>query len=56
MLDEFAIHDILHHQKGQGSSFTISRHIVELHSRYIKIKSIEGKGCIFLLEFPIDLV
>ncbi len=54
IFDEFAIKDVLHHEKGQGLSLAISKCIMELHGGTIKVKSTCGKGTEFVLSLPID--
>ncbi len=52
IFDEFAIQDIMHHQKGQGLSLAIARQIVSLHSGNISVTSEPGKGATFILKLP----
>lgn len=53
IFDEFAVKDIVHHQKGQGLSLATSRHIMELHGGTIQVKSTLNQGATFILEFPL---
>ncbi len=53
IFDEFAIRDILHHNKGLGLSLSITRHIMELHGGEISVKSKPGQGAAFTLSFPL---
>lgn len=55
IFDEFAIRDILHHNKGLGLSLAITRHIMELHGGEISVKSEPGKGAAFTLAFPLSM-
>jgi len=53
IFNEFAIRDIMHHQKGLGLSLAISRHVMELHGGSIEVDSTPGKGAIFSLNLPV---
>ncbi len=53
IFDEFAIRDILHHNKGLGLSLAITRYIMELHGGEINVKSRPGQGATFTLIFPL---
>ncbi len=53
IFDEFAVKDIVHHQKGQGLSLAISKHTMELHGGTIKARSIENKETTFTLSLPL---
>ena len=53
IFDEFAVKDIIHHQKGQGLSLSITKHIMELHGGKIKVKSELKKGASFTLTLPV---
>jgi len=53
IFDEFAIRDILHHNKGLGLSLAITRHIMELHGGEISVKSEPGQGAAFTFTFPL---
>jgi two-component system sensor histidine kinase/response regulator len=52
IFDEFAIQDIQHHQKGQGLSLAITKHVVELHGGTIRAESAPGEGAMFILKLP----
>lgn len=54
IFDEFAIHDLAHHHKGQGLSLAISKHIVDLHGGSIEVESSPGKGAVFTFCFPLE--
>ncbi len=54
IFDEFAIQDIMHHQKGQGLSLAIAKHVMRLHDGFIEAENGPDQGAIFLLGFPID--
>ncbi len=54
IFNEFAVKDIVHHQKGQGLSLAISKHILELHGGNITVESTLGKGSIFTMNLPIN--
>jgi signal transduction histidine kinase len=53
IFDEFAIRDILHHNKGLGLSLAITRHIMELHGGEISVESEPDQGAVFTLTFPL---
>ncbi len=53
IFDEFAVKDIVHHQKGQGLSLAISKHILEIHGGSISVESEQGQGSTFTLNIPI---
>ncbi len=53
IFDEFAVQNIMHHQKGQGLSLAISRYIMELHNGTIDVESTLGNGATFILKLPI---
>ncbi len=53
IFDEFAVKDIIHHQKGQGLSLSITKHIMELHGGKIFVKSELEKGTTFTLTLPV---
>ena len=53
IFDEFAIKDIAHHQKGQGLSLAIARHIIELHQGSIKAGNASKKGAVFTIELAL---
>lgn len=52
IFDEFAVKDIVHHQKGQGLSLAISKHILEIHGGSISVESELNKGSTFTLKLP----
>ncbi len=54
IFDEFAVQNIMHHQKGQGLSLAISRYIMELHNGTIGVESTPGNGATFILSLPIS--
>lgn len=54
IFDEFAIKDIMHHQKGLGLSLAISRYIMRLHDGAITASNAPDGGAIFTLELPIS--
>jgi len=55
VFDEFAVQNLIHHQKGQGLSLAISRYIMELHDGTILVESTPGNGATFILRIPISL-
>ncbi len=54
IFDEFAVQNIMHHQKGQGLSLAISRYIIDLHDGSILAESTPGNGATFILSLPIS--
>jgi len=54
IFDEFAIQDIMHHQKGQGLSLAIARHVMTLHDGTIKAENNPDGGATFILTFPLS--
>ncbi len=52
IFDEFAIRDVMHHQRGQGLSLAISKHIVDLHSGTLEVESSRGNGATFTVSLP----
>lgn len=54
IFDEFAIQDLMHHQKGQGLSLAISKHVMRLHDGYITGENSPDQGAVFSLGFPLD--
>ncbi len=54
IFDEFAIQDLMHHQKGQGLSLAITKHVMRLHDGFIKAENSPEQGAIFTLGFPLD--
>jgi two-component system, sensor histidine kinase and response regulator len=51
IFDEFAIQDIMHHQKGQGLSLAIARHVMHLHNGTIRATNNPAGGATFKLSF-----
>jgi len=49
---EFAIEDILHHQRGLGLSLAISKNVIELHEGGINVESTINEGTTFLISLP----
>lgn len=54
IFDEFAIQDVMHHQKGQGLSLAIVRYILEHHNGSVELQSEYGSGATFILKIPLD--
>jgi len=54
IFDEFAVQNIMHHQKGQGLSLAISKYIMALHDGTIHVESTPGNGATFTLSLPIS--
>jgi len=52
IFNEFAIKDIMHHQKGLGLSLAIAKYILEMHQGSIKAMSEPGKGTEFIIYLP----
>ena len=53
IFDEFAIRDLMHHQKGQGLSLAISKHVMRLHNGFIRAENNPDQGAMFTLGFPL---
>ncbi|MCP4295124.1 MAG: hybrid sensor histidine kinase/response regulator [Proteobacteria bacterium] len=53
IFNEFAIADVNHHQKGQGLSLAIAKHVVELHEGSINIQSDLGEGTSVEIILPV---
>ncbi|MBC8247801.1 MAG: HAMP domain-containing histidine kinase [Deltaproteobacteria bacterium] len=53
IFDEFAIQDIMHHQKGQGLSLAIAKHVARLHNGYITAENNSDQGATFSLGLPL---
>ncbi|MBU2649194.1 hybrid sensor histidine kinase/response regulator [bacterium] len=53
IFDEFAIQDIMHHQKGQGLSLAIAKHVMRLHNGFITAENNPDRGVTFSLGFPL---
>lgn len=53
IFDEFAIHDVYHHVKGQGLSLSIAKNIVELHGGKIYCENRPEKGAVFIFQLPL---
>jgi signal transduction histidine kinase len=54
IFDEFAVRDLMHHQKGQGLSLAIAKQVVELHSGEIEVNSKPGEGATFTVRLPVN--
>jgi len=52
IFDEFAIHDLMHHQKGQGLSLAIAKHVMRLHDGFIAAENGADQGAVFTMGFP----
>ncbi len=52
IFDEFAVRDIVHHQKGQGLSLAISRYVTEFHGGTIEAAGTPGQGAVFTIRLP----
>jgi two-component system, sensor histidine kinase and response regulator len=55
IFDEFAVQDLMHHQRGQGLSLAIAKQVIELHSGQIAVDSEPGEGATFTLRLPADV-
>lgn len=53
IFDEFAVKDIVHHQKGQGLSLATAKHIVEIHGGKISVESAVNEGTKVTIALPI---
>jgi signal transduction histidine kinase len=54
IFDEFAIQDVMHHQKGQGLSLAIARYSIEHHNGTIDVESEYGNGATFIIKLPVS--
>lgn len=52
IFDEFAVKDIVHHQKGQGLSLATTKHIIEIHGGKISVNSVVNEGSEFTISIP----
>ncbi len=52
IFDEFAIHDIAHHHRGQGLSLAIARQVVRLHCGSITVGNGSDGGAVFTIRLP----
>jgi len=52
IFNEFAVRDVMHHQKGLGLSLAIAKHIVEMHEGTIHAESAPSKTS-FIIRLPI---
>jgi signal transduction histidine kinase len=50
---EFAVRDVMHHQKGLGLSLAIAKYIVEMHEGTIHAESVPSKTS-FIIRLPIQ--
>ncbi len=56
IFDEFAIKDVIHHQKGQGISLAICRSILHYHHGTIEVKNNPAGGAVFIIKLPLQLI
>jgi len=49
---EFAVRDVMHHQKGLGLSLAIARYLIEMHEGTIHAESAPEKTC-FVIRIPV---
>ena len=54
IFDEFAVRDVMHHDKGQGLSLAIARHVAELHGGGVRVDDAPEGGAAFTLELLHD--
>ena len=54
IFNTFNIHDITHHQKGQGLSLAIVKHIIDLHEGKIMVDSNVEIGSTFTIRMPLN--
>ena len=52
IFDEFAVADLIHHQKGSGLSMAISRTIMELHNGSLVCQQTPDQGASFIFTLP----
>jgi len=54
IFDEFAVRDVMHHDKGQGLSLAIARHVAELHGGSVRVDDGPDGGAAFTFELPLE--
>jgi signal transduction histidine kinase len=56
IFNEFAVRDVMHHQKGLGLSLAISKYIIEMHDGTIHAESVPNKTSLVIrLPIPNDI-
>ncbi|KAA3616490.1 MAG: hybrid sensor histidine kinase/response regulator [Calditrichaeota bacterium] len=53
IFNEFSVNDLDHHQRGQGLSLAIVRHVMNIHGGKIDVSVVPGKETTFNLSFPL---
>ncbi len=53
IFDEFAIKNLMSHQKGQGLSLAISQNILAYHGGGIEVESTPKNGSTFIIKIPV---
>ncbi|MBF0451069.1 MAG: response regulator [Candidatus Magnetomorum sp.] len=54
IFNEFAVRDVMHHQKGLGLSLAISKYLVEMHNGTIHAESEKSSKTSFIIRLPIQ--
>jgi len=52
IFNEFAVRDVMHHQKGLGLSLAISRYLIEMHDGTIHAESDPSSKTTFIIRLP----
>jgi two-component system, sensor histidine kinase and response regulator len=53
VFNEFAIRDVMHHQKGQGLSLAIAQKVIEHHGGTIEVDRLVETGATFTINLPL---
>ncbi|KPA16435.1 Response regulator receiver sensor signal transduction histidine kinase [Candidatus Magnetomorum sp. HK-1] len=53
IFNEFAVRDVMHHQKGLGVSLAISKYLIEMHNGTIHAESDQKSKTTFIIRLPI---
>jgi signal transduction histidine kinase len=54
IFDEFAVRNVMHHQKGLGLSLAIARYVIEMHNGTIHAESEQSSKTTFIIRLPIE--